>query len=113
MKKQTKTSKIVAYRKANPKATYKQIAENVNCDISLIGNALSKAGLTKRYKSRKVTKGQQVLREHIRKEAQRTDAPNVHALNVEIYTLRQQVSGLVAVISYLENKLGIKDGAPV
>jgi hypothetical protein len=113
MKKTSKSAKIVAYKKANPQAKYEEIAKAVGCNRSLIGNVLSNAGLTRKYKSRKVTKGQQVLREHIRKEAQRTDAPNVHALNVEIYTLRQQVSGLVAVISYLENKLGIKDGAPV
>ena len=114
MKQQTKASKIVAYKKANPSATYQQIADNVECDVSLVGNALSKAGLTKKYKKRRVTKGQQVLRDHIRKEAQRTDAPSVHALNVEIFRLRQQVAGYIAVISYLESKLGIdENGTPV
>jgi hypothetical protein len=109
----SKSEQIVAYKKANPKAKYVTIAEAVKCDISLVYPALKKAGMTKKINKRKPTKGQQILREHIRKEAQRTDAPNVHALNVEIYTLRQQVSGLVAVISYLENKLGIKDGVAV
>ena len=87
---------------------------SVECDVSLVGNALSKAGLTKKYKKRRVTKGQQILRDHIRKEAQRTDAPSVHALNVEIFRLRQQVAGYIAVISYLESKLGIdENGTPV
>jgi hypothetical protein len=114
MKKTSKSAKIVAYKKANPKAKYEEIAKAVGCNRSLIGNVLSKAGLTRKYTKRKPTKGQQILREHIRKEAQRTDAPNVHALNVEIFRLRQQVAGYIAVISYLESKLGIdENGTPV
>ena len=111
MKKQSKSAKIVAYKKANPNAKYAEIAKAVGCNVSLIGAALSHAGLTKKHKP---TKGQQILRDHIRKEAQRTDAPSVHALNVEIFRLRQQVAGYIAVISYLESKLGIdENGTPV
>lgn len=111
MKKQSKSAKIVAYKKANPNASYEEIAKAAGCDRSFVGVALSKAGLTKK---RNPTKGQQVLRDHIRKEAQRTDVPNVHALSVEIFTLRQQIAGYIAVISYLESKLGLEEnGTPV
>lgn len=102
----SKSAKIVAHKINNPKSSYATIAKEVGCDVSLVYPALKKAGLTKSIKRK-------TLRERIRKEEQRTETPSVHALNVEIYTLRQQVSGLVAVVSYLENKLGIEHGVAV
>lgn len=108
MKKQTKASRVIEFKKANPTASYGQIAKAVGCSVGMIGVTLSHAGLTKKRKS-KPTQGQKILREVIKQEP----AHNVHALNVEIYKLRQQVAGYVAVISYLENKLGMKDGATV
>ena len=111
MKKQTKTQKIVAFKKANPNASYAEIAKAAGSSVGMIGITLCKAGLTKKSKTvrNQPTKGQVVLREVIKQEP----AHNVHALNVEIYNLRQQIAGYVAVVSYLENKLGIKDGASV
>ena len=108
MKKQTKTQKVIAFKKANPNASYAEIAKAVGTSIGMIGITLSKAGLTKKRKPKvvhkKPTKGQAILREVLKQEP---PVSNVHALNVEIYNLRQQINGYVAVVSYLENKLGI------
>ena len=107
MKKQTKTQKIVAFKKANPNASYAEIAKAAGSSVGMIGITLSKAGLTKKRKAvhKQPTKGQKILREVLKQEV--APIPSVHALNVEIYNLRQQINGYVAVVSYLENKLGI------
>ena len=113
MKKNSTTEKIIAYKKANPKATYSEMAKEFKCNISLIGFALKGAGMTKpRNKTKKPTKGQEVLRQHILKDNEYRDG-EIHRLNVEVYTLTQRIIGYVSVISYLESKLGIEDGAPV
>lgn len=109
MKASTISEQIVQYKKANPKAKYFEIAMKFKCNVSLVGAALKKAGMTKTRK--KPTKGQKILREVLKQEV--APIPSIHALNVEIYNLRQQIAGYVAVISYLENKLGMKDGATV
>lgn len=115
MKKETKSSKIIAYRKANPNANYAEISKATGATVGLVGVVLSKAKLTnKTVAKKKVTKkatkkptrGQQILREHIKKDAEYTNG-EIHRLNVEVFTLRQQINGFVAVVSYLENKLGI------
>jgi hypothetical protein len=108
MKKQSKTSKIVAYKRAHPEATYKQISAAIGCDVSLIGHALGKAGLTQKYKRRRTapkvtpTEGQKVLRDVIGKQED-----EVMRLVVEIDHLHQQLDGWKAIVSYLEGKLGI------
>jgi hypothetical protein len=116
MKKVNKTSKIIDYKKANPDATYAEIAKYAECKVGTIGNVLRKAKMSRKYTSRKTvapTQGQQVLRDHIVKEDKKT-ATEIHRLNVQVFTMRQQIAGYVAIISYLEHKLGIKeDGATV
>lgn len=108
MKQQTKTQKIIAFKKANPKASYEEIAKGAGTSLGMIGITLSKAGLTKKRKPKvvhkKPTKGQAILRDVLKQEP---SVSSTHALNVEIYKLRQQINGYVAVVSYLENKLGI------
>ena len=113
MENQTKTQKIVAFKKANPNASYAEIAKAAGSSVGMIGVTLRNAGLTKKRKAvrKQPTKVQKILREVLKQEV--APIPSVHALNVEIYNLRQQIAGYVAVVSYLENKLGIKDGASV
>jgi len=113
MKKQSKTSKIVAYKNAHPEATYKQIGTAIGCDVSLIGQALGKAGLTQKRKTRKVTPkvkptvGQEVLRNMMVKDIEEQEL-HILRLETEIDQLEQQVDGWKAIVSYLEHKLGIE-----
>lgn len=113
MKKETKSQKIIAFKKDNPNASYAEIAKAVDSTANTVGVTLSSAGLTKKRKvvRKQPTKGQKILRQVLKQQV--APIPSVHALNVEIYNLRQQIAGYVAVVSYLENKLGIKDGASV
>lgn len=124
MKKQNKSQQIVAYKKANPKAKYREIAKAIGCDISLIGMALKKAGMTKVIKRRKVatkkpTPGQQVLRK-VLKEDKPWMPPNllpvpevpepdnaILRLSAEIAQMDEEIQGWKTIVSYLESKLGI------
>ena len=120
------TEKIIAHKVANPNASYADIAAAAGCTVGSVGNILGRAGLTKKrkkfrkHKTRPELKIQPELMEILEtvpvEPAQETNdlGKDVHRLNVEIYTLRQQIAGYVAVISYLEHKLGLKkNGASV
>jgi uncharacterized protein YfcZ (UPF0381/DUF406 family) len=120
------TKEIAAYRLAHPEASYAEIAAAVGCKVGSIGNILGQLGMTKKRKRFKKRKApvQQVMNLEVKQETVvppaavektlSTEAKDIYRLNVEIFTLRQQIAGYVAVISYLEHKLGLKeDGATV
>ena len=121
------TKEIAAYRLAHPEAKYAEIAKAVGCTVGSIGNILGRLGMTKKRKRLKKAKPpeQKALNLEVQKEPVTaptgkltaptgkltSEAKDIYRLNVEIFTLRQQVAGYVAVISYLEHKLGLKEDA--
>ena len=118
MKKLNKSRKIVAYKKAHPEATYKQIASEIGCHFSLVSLALKNAGLTTPHK-KKPTKGQQVLRKVLKEDKPWMPSPLLPApevpepddvilrLSAEIAQMDEEIQGWKTVVSYLESKLGI------
>lgn len=112
--------KIRAYKQEHPKAKAKEIATAVGAKVPYVYQVLN-------YKSSKVKKseptdGQQVLRKEITrlnneidkwKNLSKFHEDKINYLTQQVKDLKAHHSGLEYVISYLEARLGEKDGATV
>ena len=95
--KQNKAAAVRAFMAANPGAKAKDIAAGVGCDITYVYLVQSNE---RRKKKQKPTRGQEVVREVINK-----DANKILCLEIDCIAFQKEIARLNTVIDYLERKV--------
>lgn len=116
---ETTTAKIRAILKSNPTITAKQVAEMIGCKPQAVHSVryldqrkLRKAGTpTKKVRKIRITKTQANLAKRLKVPltAYAKELAGFDTRSDIIADLRHQIVGFRAVISYLENQLGLKN----